>query len=300
MKTINNKEIREKKKKKAFGLIDNAINKIPIELHIPTYQYAGPGTKLRERLGRGDPGKNELDAACKNHDIAYETCGDSKSRIEADKTLITNAFKRIYAQDAKLDERLAALLVSVLMGAKVGLTKMGLGLSGRNKHKKLKSHVHRNKSKRNRKLTRKSITFSKLVRDTRENIKKSKSKSSPSSLGETITAAIRSAKDMKRGKTVKIPRVLKLPKFGGSIQAILPILSGLSAVGSITASAAGVVKAIKEIQNAKKQLMDVKQHPDQRNLSNEKKIGRALNLIYIDDKSTRGSGFYLKPYQQQN
>ena len=40
-------------------------------MHIPGYQYCGPETKLRERLAREDPGVNELDRACKEHDIAY-------------------------------------------------------------------------------------------------------------------------------------------------------------------------------------------------------------------------------------
>lgn len=35
------------------GLINNIIDKIPIELHIPGYQYCGPGTNLKKRLLRG-------------------------------------------------------------------------------------------------------------------------------------------------------------------------------------------------------------------------------------------------------
>lgn len=260
------------------------------EIHIYSYQYAGPGTKLEKRLARGDPGKNKLDVACKDHDIAYVTCKDSTSRRKADKVLIKRAFKRVYSKDAKLDERAVALLVSGLMGAKVGLTKIGLGLDDKKARKKMKKRS---------KQQRKSIAFSKLVRGARENIKQSKLKS-PSSSDDTIKAAIRSVKDMKRGKTVKIPRVLKLPKIGGNLQSILPILSALSAIGSITASTAGVVKSIKDIQLAKKQLMEENQHHQasgQHNMSGEKKVGRGLNLLYQPDKNVKGSGFYLKPHQ---
>lgn len=168
METINSKEKKEKKKKKAFGLIDSIINKLP-EIHIYSYQYAGPGTKLEKRLARGDPGKNELDVACQDHDIAYATCEDSKSRHRADKILTDRAFKRIYSRDAKLDERAAALLVSGLMTAKVGLTKIGMGLDSENVHKKMKSRTNRSKK-------RKSITFGNLIRGGRESVKQSKLK----------------------------------------------------------------------------------------------------------------------------
>ncbi|XP_074096719.1 uncharacterized protein LOC141525915 [Cotesia typhae] len=40
--------------RRAKGLFNNIINKLPLELHIPGYQYCGPGTKLAKRLARGD------------------------------------------------------------------------------------------------------------------------------------------------------------------------------------------------------------------------------------------------------
>lgn len=43
------------KKASGKGLVDTVINKLPIELHLPGYQYCGPGTKLEKRLTRGDP-----------------------------------------------------------------------------------------------------------------------------------------------------------------------------------------------------------------------------------------------------
>lgn len=297
----NEKEVKnmnKKKRNKPFGLIDSIINKMP-EIHIYSYQYAGPGTKLEERLARGDPGKNKLDVACKDHDIAYASCDNTKSRRKADKVLIKRAFERIYSKDAKLDERAVALLVSGLMSAKVGLTKIGLGLNDNRlrkmckKNKKEKKKLKKKNKKERVKRVGKSLAFSKLIRGARESIRKSKMNSLSSN--DTIKAAIQSVKDLKHGENVKIPRVLKLPKMGGNLQSILPILSALSAIGSITASTVGVAKSIKDIQVARKQLMESNQH--QHNMSGEEKVGRALNLLYKPNENIKGSGFYLKPHQ---
>ena len=51
--------------KRGRGLVNKIINKLPIELHIPGYQYCDPGTKLAKRLAREDLGINPLDAACR-------------------------------------------------------------------------------------------------------------------------------------------------------------------------------------------------------------------------------------------
>ena len=48
------------------GVVNSLINNLPVELHIPGYQYCGPGTKVVKRIVRGDQGINPLDAACKN------------------------------------------------------------------------------------------------------------------------------------------------------------------------------------------------------------------------------------------
>ena len=50
---------------------DKIINNLPVELHIPGYQYCGPGTELTKRLACGDLGTNIVDRACKEHDIVY-------------------------------------------------------------------------------------------------------------------------------------------------------------------------------------------------------------------------------------
>lgn len=287
----NKKKKKLKKEKKAYGLIDRIINKMP-EIHIPGYQYCGPGTDLEKRLMRGDPGVNKLDAACKDHDIAYDSIQDSKARRKVDKELISRAFKRVYSTDADVKERAAALLVSGLMSAKMGLSKIGLGLDGGSKRKRNLRKRRTNRGKRKMKR-RESIPFEKLVKSARASIRKSKSNSL--NLNDTIRAAIRSAKDVKRrGKTVKMPpRVLKLPKFGGSVLPILPILSGLSAIGSITASTVGIANAMKEMEVARRRVEKGKQQ--QQHITG-KKIGRGPYLSY--ERGVKGYGFYLKPYHE--
>uniref|UniRef100_A0A6P7GHZ1 Uncharacterized protein LOC114342888 n=1 Tax=Diabrotica virgifera virgifera TaxID=50390 RepID=A0A6P7GHZ1_DIAVI len=98
---------------KGEGLVNTLINKLPFELHIPGgYQYCGPGTKLKKRLARGDPGINPLDAACKQHDIAYSQHSSLEERHKADKELENRAWERVKSKDASIGEKTAALLVT--------------------------------------------------------------------------------------------------------------------------------------------------------------------------------------------
>jgi len=97
-----------------------------IELHLPGYQFCGPGTKLAERLKRGDKGMNPLDAACREHDITYSQFKDLKNRHQADNILAERAWERFKAKDSGLKERSAAWFVTNAMKTKV---KFGLGMT---------------------------------------------------------------------------------------------------------------------------------------------------------------------------
>ena len=67
------------KKINGNGLVNSLINNLPFELHIPGgYRFCEPGTKLQKRLDRGDVGINQLDEACKEHDISYSKSNDLK------------------------------------------------------------------------------------------------------------------------------------------------------------------------------------------------------------------------------
>lgn len=255
------------------GFIDKLIDKLPFELHYPGYSFCGPGTKLDQRLARGDQGINKLDGFCKEHDIAYAKYKDSAERLEADKKLGSEALKRVFSKDADFGERAASLLVSAAMKAKTGLSKIGLGVSSLNCRKK-------------KKKTSNEIAFATLVKNAREGIKKSKSKS----IDSTIKAAIRSAKKSAKGKRIKMSRMLKVPSFTGGILPILPILAGLSAVGSIAGSVAGIVKTAKDIKVGQEHLDETKRH----NKAMELKVGKGLYLRPYK----AGSGLYLKPYSK--
>ena len=126
MIVYNNTDLSMKKSTVGNGLLNKIINKLPIELHLPGYQYCGPGTKLEKRLKRGDPGINALDVSCREHDIAYDTHKDIQSRHEADKILLNNAWNRVTANDSTFREKADAWFITNAMKAKV---KMGMGIN---------------------------------------------------------------------------------------------------------------------------------------------------------------------------
>ena len=119
-------------KKIGTGLLNHVINALPIEFHIPGYQFCGPGTRLEKRLARGDRGINPLDAACREHDIAYFRSNDLTERHAADRILAKKAQTRIVAKDSSLGEKAAATTVWAAMRAK---TKFGIGLKTKTKRK---------------------------------------------------------------------------------------------------------------------------------------------------------------------
>ena len=114
-------------------LLNRAINALPVELHIPGYQFCGPGTRLRKRLERGDQGINPLDAACREHDIAYSQSNERADRHAADRVLADRARERIAAKDSTLGEKAAATAVWAAVKAK---TKLGMGMTKRRTKRK--------------------------------------------------------------------------------------------------------------------------------------------------------------------
>ena len=111
-------------KMKGSGLVNKVIDKLPVELHIPGYNYCGPGIKLKKRLERGDIGINSLDEACKTHDLAYDSESSLKRRHEADRKLASDAMKVARSSKSGLKEKLAAAGVATVMKTKV---KLGMG-----------------------------------------------------------------------------------------------------------------------------------------------------------------------------
>ena len=65
---------RQRRSQRGGKLFDvqKLLNKTGMEFHWPSYQYMGPGTHLKKRLARGDPGINRLDRIAKAHDMDYD------------------------------------------------------------------------------------------------------------------------------------------------------------------------------------------------------------------------------------
>ncbi|KAL4088846.1 hypothetical protein QTP88_023930 [Uroleucon formosanum] len=201
---------RGRNKNKGSGLINTLINKLPIELHVPGYQYCGPGTNLKKRLARGDKGINPLDSACRDHDIAYEQSNSIADRNKADYILEQRAWDRFKSKDSSLKEKAVAWGVTTAMKAK---RKIGGGCGFKAVLKATKKVLKKNVGEKNlMKLTKKCVAVAR--------------------------------KTFKTKKT-KVPRTITIPKKGGVLP-LIPIFAGLSALGALTGGVANVVKVANE------------------------------------------------------
>ena len=108
------------------GVVNDLLNsKMLPELHIPGHKFTGPGTKVKERLLKGDVPVNELDKAAQFHDMAYSIFRDTKDHHVFDKKLQDEAFNLVKNSTSTLKDRAEAGLVGGVMLAK---RKLGLGV----------------------------------------------------------------------------------------------------------------------------------------------------------------------------
>lgn len=208
---------------KGAGVLNTLINKLPVELHLPGYSYCGPGTRLKERLARGDPPKNKLDGFCRDHDIAYANSKELRDRHRADHILEHRAWERVKANDSNFGEKSAAWLVTNVMKAK---QKLGAG--------SLASVVRQLKKIHTGGSDRKSL--GKLLKAARIVVKKSGGR-----------------------KKFKIPRVIPVPKSGGFLP-LIPLFAGLSALGALGGGAATIAKAVNDAKSAQRKLKEAQRH----------------------------------------
>ena len=82
--------------------IQKVLEKTGIEFHVPGYQYLGPGTHLKKRLARGDPGINRLDRIAKQHDIDYSKAKNLRDKWKADTKMI-KAIDRLPGKKTKTE-----------------------------------------------------------------------------------------------------------------------------------------------------------------------------------------------------
>lgn len=104
--------------KRGGSFLSNALEKYNNEIHLPSYQFCGPNTKVLDRLNKGQRGINKLDRECLQHDLAYLKNKDIKTRHTADAELIRAANKRVFAKDSSIGEKFSAAIVSGLIAAK--------------------------------------------------------------------------------------------------------------------------------------------------------------------------------------
>lgn len=218
---------------KGNSLLDWLINHLPCELHLPGYNFCGPGTKLLKRLARKDKGVNQLDEYCKEHDISYNESSSLQDRHFADIKLMKMARKRINARDAGRGEKIAAHLVNKAMLAKIGTTS------------KANTSVRKGNGLKKK--------FKQVISHTQKRLQKLK----PKSKKTAIKFAIEAAKEL--SSDVKLPRIIPIPKTGGLLP-LIPIFAGLSAAGSLSGGVAGIIKAINEYKEGKKRLAELKRH----------------------------------------
>lgn len=250
-------------KKRGSGLINSVINKLPFEMHLPSYRYCGPGTKLEKRLERGDAGINPLDEACKSHDIAYQS-KDINVRRLADRELRSKAWQRVKARDASFGEKSAALTVAGLMKLKSGVEKIG------GKHS----------------------SYEKILGDAIHEASSSLKRKTHKSEKDAAKIALRAARAVvKRNKSPKKSwkkcckyRVISIPKTGGALPLLIPLFAGLSAIGSLAGGTAAVVNAVNSTKNARAQLNESERH------------NQMMEAIALGNK--KGAGLHLKPYRK--
>ncbi len=111
--------------RQGLGLVNDLLNSgVLPEMHLPSHNYTGPGTKLKKRMLRGDKPINKLDEKAMYHDMAYSIFKDKKDRHVFDKKLQKEALEIMTNPNSTYKEKIEAGLVSGIMAGK---RKMGLG-----------------------------------------------------------------------------------------------------------------------------------------------------------------------------
>jgi len=109
------------------------------EWHLPGHNFTGPGTRLEERLERGDEPVNRVDELSLHHDIRYLGISrDSKNdgllnfqsdfeTFNADVRYIGGAIGIILSPSSSMQERAEAAFVGSLMTVKIAYNFLPIG-----------------------------------------------------------------------------------------------------------------------------------------------------------------------------
>lgn len=251
-------------------------------------------------MKRGDPGINGLDKACKQHDIAYARYKDVENRNKADRVLAEEAWERFKAQDSSFAEKAIALGVMGIMKVKsklgMGLDVVGMGLNimkrkiasesslkrggmkkqKQNLKKKTKPVTKKGRKKNHKvvkiKKTKKNLTFNDVVRQTKNEMQKSKSRGAE--------AALKIAKKVVRKSSRKVAQPRVIPLIQGGVLPLLPIIAAMGALGSLAGGASQVAKTLTETAAARRRLEELKRHN-----------------LKMEAIAVGGRGLHLKPYK---
>lgn len=259
------------------GLLNTAINKLPFEVHLPGYQYCGPGTKLDKRLSRGDQGINSLDRACKEHDIAYSQSKDTHTRNQADIRLAERAWERVKASDSKWGEKINAWLITNTMKTKA---KLGMGLKKKNKRVAHKRSVKKRETVKSKTKRKHPNVLRQLMTKAKSVVKSKKPETLQSAIKLALSETRKNLPRKNAATNFSSTRVIPVPKTGGVLPFLVPLFAGLSALGALGGGASGVAKAISNANTARKHLEESQRHNKQ------------METIAM------GKGLYLKPYRK--
>lgn len=93
--------------------------KISLELHIPGYNYCGPGTNVVGRLNRNIGPVNELDKACMRHDIRYLLSHHGyTTETEADMAFLSD-INKIHQKDSSISQKITIFFVKKIIKTKI-------------------------------------------------------------------------------------------------------------------------------------------------------------------------------------
>ena len=111
------------------SLLNQAINNLPFEMHLPGHNFTGPSTEVKKRINPDLTLKkwinpvNRVDKVTYHHDVSYLKNDDTATRnAVCDKNMLKE-LEGIY--NPSLRERLDKSIVSKLIGMKV---KFGIGV----------------------------------------------------------------------------------------------------------------------------------------------------------------------------
>ena len=103
------------------SVLDNLIDLLPFEMHVPGYKFCGRETKLAEHIQCSDIGINPLDEAYRQYDLSYNN--PSSNRRQADRILAEYAFPRMLAGEIPPDERTVTMMTACCMVSKITFEK---------------------------------------------------------------------------------------------------------------------------------------------------------------------------------